>query len=82
MALAEVTPLYETNFRDIPTALRRLADDIASGELDARAVTCVFDVDGVLHIHGLGATEFPDSALMLYRAAQAMTTKAYPKVDL
>lgn len=59
MPLAEVQPIYETNFRDIPGMLRRLADDIEAGKWgDVQDTLLILHNDLGVEVFGWGDVDF------------------------
>lgn len=52
--LAGVHTIYEKNMRDMPAMLRRLADRIESGEVEARQITCAVECPSDVLIFGWG----------------------------
>lgn len=69
--LAEVVPLYETNLRDIPAMMRKVADEIERGDYGdvADAVFVLFGSEEGLHVFGWGAQDDASSHLLLTAGA-------------
>jgi hypothetical protein len=74
--LAEVVTLYDSNMRDVPTMLRRLADDIEAGlHGDVQEAAAVVFGD-TLDVMGWGRTQDGGStALLLQAGAQRLITE-------
>lgn len=77
MAIAEVKTLYETNLRDIPAMLRRMADRVEKKELDPLGMLCIVELAGEVQIYGWGASaELDHQALVALRAGDWLMRSA------
>ncbi len=79
--LTVVTTLYETNAREIPEMLRKLASDIESPPVqDARPDQCVCIIrdsaSGRLNVYGWGDIAIDDSLAMLAIANRQLCASA------
>lgn len=73
---AEVVTLYDANMRDIPAMLRRLADQIEGGEVDARQAACVVETKHEVVVYGWGDSTILGSIGLLTIGAQRLSEVA------
>lgn len=69
--LADVTTLYETNFRNIPETLRVIAEQIESGELGEIKEGALVIFGNRLEVFGLGAANYDGGSTHLLLTAGA-----------
>jgi hypothetical protein len=69
--LADVTSLYETNFRDIPATLRVIAEQIERGDLGEVTEGALVIFGQRLDIFGLGCTNHDGGSTHLLLTAGA-----------
>jgi len=67
MAVAEVVTLYDSNARDVPATLRKIADQIEAGEYGTVGSAGLVVLGDTMEVFGLGASaEAPSIALLLH----------------
>lgn len=69
-----VKTLYESNFRDVPATLRRIADEIEAGSYGDVGCAGLVLLGGSLEVFGMGPdSEAPSVALVLNAGAMKLT---------
>lgn len=74
--LAEVVSLYETNSRDIPAMLRKMADDIEGGTYGEVGEAAVVLCGDTLEVFGWGAAQDGCSSATLLQAGAMRLIRA------
>lgn len=75
-AIAEVVSIYETNFRDIPSMLRKLADDIEANEFGPVGEAAVVIMGDTLEVFGWGEIQDGSSSAVMLQAGAMRLIRA------
>lgn len=80
MALAEVVPLFESNFRDVPATLRTIADEIENGEWGEVTDATFLLLGDKLEIFGMGKNSDAGTTSLMLQAGLLRLARAVESI--
>jgi hypothetical protein len=79
--LAEVVTLYDVNVVDVAGMLRKLADDLEGGKIEADAIVCVLSGPDLLKVRGFGHVDSLQAMAYLSLAQARMCNGTLAQID-
>jgi hypothetical protein len=79
--VAEVVTLYDVNVADVAGMLRKLADDLEGGEIEADAIVCVLSGPGLLDVRGYGHVDGLQAMAYLSLAQARLCNDTLAQID-